>query len=588
MLAVAEGRLYEQALREIERLPIALRDEQRPAIQRRYRDPALAHLRDSQGADAPSLDYVAALIAYYEERYDDSVRHLDAIGGPGLAWFYEAALLRGEILGARATARRGMASPGQTAADLAASRRALAEAAAIGRSDPAVHVAQGELEQRALRLEIYGAGEIAVPFDAGIAAADRALAIDPDERAALALRVGLRRDAAEYRGNRGEDVTDLLASAVADARRVVELSPSESAAKLVLARAYRQWGEFRQGRSEDPSAQLQAALEATDSIPAGDRTYDSHVLVGLIHKVWADYQDDTGRDAEHHRSEAIDAYMRALRLNDRGVAAWLNLAINYYARARQPRNDAAEADLGRALEALERGRVLDPGSFVPYFYEGEVHALLAERKTARGIDPAPDRALALAAYRNGLTINPRLPHLYNGIASVQSWAAQDAMDHGRDPTELLRQAYDAAAQAIAVAPDQGYGYNNLGDVVVRRAVFERAQGRDPRPAAREAIRAFTQALERIPADPTFLLNLGEIHSLVAAYDLAQARDPRESLVLARRSIERALARDATLARGKRLLAEVHALEARWGAQSGRRAVASPPDPAQRTASAGPP
>jgi tetratricopeptide (TPR) repeat protein len=183
--------------------------------------------------------------------------------------------------------------------------------------------------------------------------------------------------------------------------------------------------------------------------------------------------------AEHHRTQAIDAYKRALRLNDRGVAAWLNLAINDYERARQPRNDDAEADLGRALEALERGRVLDPGSFVPYFYEGEVHALLAERKTARGIDPAPDRALALAAYRKGLTINSRLPHLYNGIASVQSRAAQDAMDHGRDPTELLGQAYDAAAQAIAVAPDQGYGYNNLGDVLARRAVFERAQGRDP-------------------------------------------------------------------------------------------------------------
>jgi len=562
MLALAEGRLYQQALREIERLPGALRDEQRQAIQRRYRDPALAHLRGSQGADAPSLDYVAALIAYYEERYDDALGRLDAIGGQGLAWFYEALLLRGEILGARAMARRATASPGQTAADLAAGRRALAEAAAIGRSDPAVHVAQGEIEQSALRIEIYGAGEIAAPFDAGIAAADRALAIDPDDLAALALRVGLQRNVAEYRGNRGEDVTDLLTGAVADARRAIELSPSDPAEKLVLARAYRQWGEFRQGRSEDPSAQLQAALDATDSIPEGDRTYDSHVQVGLIHKVWADYQDGTGQDAEHHRTQAIDAYTRALRLNDRGVAAWLNLAINDYERARQPRNGDAEADLKRALEALERGRVLDPGSFVPYFYEGEIHARLAERKTARGIDPAPDRALALAAYRKGLTINPRLPHLYNGIASVQVEAAQDAMDHGREPNELFRQAYDAAAQAIAVAPDQGYGYNNLGDVLARRAVFERAQGRDPRPAAHEAIRAFTQALERIPADPTFLLNLGEIHSLIAAYELAQARDPRESLALARQSIERALARDATLGRGKRLLAEVHALEAR--------------------------
>jgi serine/threonine-protein kinase len=559
MLALAEGRLYQQALREIERLPGAQRDEQRRAIQRRYRDPALSHLRDSVGADVPSLDYVAALIAYYEERYDDALRRLDAIGGPGLAWFYEAPLLRGEVLGARTMARRATASRDQTAADLASGRRALAEAAAIGRSDPAVHVAQGELEQRGLRLEIYGAGEIAAPFDAGIAAANRALAIDPDDLAALALRFGLRRHVAEYRGNRGEDVTELLTGAVADARRVVELSPSNPAAKLVLARAYRQWAEFRQGRGEDPGTQLHAALEVMDSIAVGDRTYEAHVLVGLIHKVWADHETDA--EAEHHRSQAIDAYTRALRLNDRGVEAWLNLGINYYGRAEQPRNRNAEADLSRALEALERGCALDPGSFVPYFYEGEVHALLAERKKARGLDPAPDRARAIEMYRKGLTINPQLPHLYNGISIVEVQEARDAMDHGRDPTELLDQAYDAAAQAIAVAPDQGYGYNNLGDVLIRRAAFERAQGRDPRPAAREAIRALTQALDRFPAEPMFLLNLGESHSLVAAYELDQARDPGDSLVLARRNIEDALARDATLDGGNRLLTEIDALQA---------------------------
>src|SRR5262249_7953657 len=163
-------------LREIERLPSGQRDEQRRAIQRRYRDPALAHLRGSEGADAPSLDYVAALIAYYEERYDDALGRLDAIGDPGLAWFYEVPLLRGEARVGGRFGGRGPVPPGRPAAAPAAGRRALAEAAAIGRSDPAVPVAQGELEQRALRLELYGAGEIAVPFDAGIAAADRALA----------------------------------------------------------------------------------------------------------------------------------------------------------------------------------------------------------------------------------------------------------------------------------------------------------------------------------------------------------------------------------------------------------------------------
>jgi eukaryotic-like serine/threonine-protein kinase len=569
MLALAEGRLYQQALRDIERLPPALRDEQRQAIQRRYRDPALAHLRSSQGADAPSLDYVAALIAYYEERHDDALRRLDAIGGQGLAWFYEAPLLRGEILGARAMASRAKVSPDQTAADFAAGRRALAEAAASGRSDPAVHVAQGELEQRALRVEMYGAGEIAAPFDAGIAAAGRALAIDPDDVAALTLRVGLQRNAAEYRGNLGEDVTALLSSAVVDARRAVELAPSESGAKLVLASAYRQWGEFRGKRGEDPSTQLEAALRVTDSIAPREWTYSTHVLVGLIHKVWTDYQDLTGQDAEDHRTRTIDAYTQALRLNDRGADAWQNLGITYFARATAPHSHDAEADLARALKALERGSALEPGSYVPYFYQGEVYRVLAECKQARGADPAPDRDRAIERYGEGLKVNRKSPHLYNGISVVQAGAAEDAVAHGRDPTAFLDQASDAAARAIDVAPDQGDGYNNLGDALVLRATFERAQGRDPRPAAREAIHAFTQALDRNPGVPTYSLNLGESYRVIGGYEIDHSRDPGDSLALARRHLEHALARDPTLSDGQRLLAEVGELEARLSRRSGR-------------------
>src|SRR5262249_13297302 len=157
-------------------------DERRGAIERRYRDPALAHLRESEGADVPSLDYVAALVAYYEGQFDDALRRLDAIdGGPaGLARFYEAPLCRGAILRARAMAHWTTATPAQAAADLDVGRRAFAAAAAIGRSDPAVYTALGALESSALYLEIYGGGEVAAPFDRGIEAAGRALAILPD------------------------------------------------------------------------------------------------------------------------------------------------------------------------------------------------------------------------------------------------------------------------------------------------------------------------------------------------------------------------------------------------------------------------
>ncbi len=580
-LALAEGHRYQRGLREIERLPREQREDARRAVEQRHRDPALAALRGSIGADVPSLAYVAALVAYYEARFDDALARLDTIdadGGAGLAWFYEAPLLRGEILHARAMARRGSAAPAQTAADLSAARRAFAAAASIGRSDPAVHLAQGELEASALQLEIYGGGAVAGPFERGVAAADLALAIAPDQLAALGLRVALRRQLAEYRGNRGEDVTALLTAAAADARRAVELAPARSDARLALARVYRQWGDVRLARGEDPTSQLRMAIGIAEAIAPADRDYDAEVVIGLGHKVWADYQDQIGEDADLHRSQAIAAYLAAIAKNDRRSSAWLNLGINHYARGAQPRRPAAaaEADLGEALAAIDRGRALDPGSFVPWFYQGEIFAQLARRKQARGADPAPDWSRALDAYRQGLAINPRLPHLHNGISLVQVQQARDAADHGRDPLPLLAAAQAAAAQAVAVAPDQGHGYNNVGDVLAQRAAYQRARGEDPRPAAREAIRAFGQALERIPTEPTFLRNLAAIHHLVAAYELDHALDPRAHLALAQQRIDQALARDPTQAEAKRLRAELAGLAARWPVRRARAGQAAPP------------
>jgi serine/threonine-protein kinase len=108
-LALVQGRLYQRALREIERsdLPKERRVQRRRDIEQRYREPALRYLRESSGPEVLSPAYVAALIAFYENRFDDALAQLDAIdhGSDGRAWSYEVPLLRGEILHARVEVR---------------------------------------------------------------------------------------------------------------------------------------------------------------------------------------------------------------------------------------------------------------------------------------------------------------------------------------------------------------------------------------------------------------------------------------------------------------------------------------------------
>ncbi len=80
-LALVIGHLYQEQLLEAERIQSpAQREARKRAIERSYRDPALAYLKQGEGADVPSREYVAALLSFYEDHLDDALKHLDAVG----------------------------------------------------------------------------------------------------------------------------------------------------------------------------------------------------------------------------------------------------------------------------------------------------------------------------------------------------------------------------------------------------------------------------------------------------------------------------------------------------------------------------
>ncbi len=539
-LALAMGHLYQEELHELERISDKdRREEQRRKIEQQYRDPALEYLKQSAGADVPSAAYVAALVAFYEGRHDDALVQLDAVGG-GLPWFYEAPALRGDVLEARAARRWGAGDREGALADFEAGRRAYATAASIGESAPAVHEAMGELEYAAMQMEINGKGEAEAPFAGGVAATARALAAMPDHYASLVLKARLYRSLAGYKSDRGGAIDDLLTKAVADAERAMAIAPSLPAARLELARIYRQWGDDRQRKYQDPREQLRRSVEIYEGIAPEDRDYDYESNLGLAFKVWADYEDSIGADAEANRGKAIAAYTKAMAQDDRAVATLINLGINYFTRGSRPRAKDPDGDFGQAIAMLDKAIARNPKHVVPYYCEGETYRTAAKRKRTHGGDPWPDFAKAMERYEQGLAINPKLPHLHNGVGGVLHDQARQAWDEGRDPDPLLEKARAAFERAIAAAPDMGDGYGNLGLSFCLKAEFDRVRGRDPTAGAEAAAAALGESLQRIPGNPQFLGTLGWARAILAARALEQGHDPGPHLDEASDAVRRAL------------------------------------------------
>jgi tetratricopeptide (TPR) repeat protein/predicted Ser/Thr protein kinase len=568
-LALVMGHLYQQGLVAAERIDQkVLREAKHREIEQQYRDPALTYLAASQGAEVPSTEYVAALVAFYEGHLDQALHHLDAIGA-GLPWFYEAAELRGDILLARALSLRDRGEREQARRDFEAGRETYAAAGAVGESVPALYVALGELEYAAMVMELYGQGDVTSAFGRAVAATTHALAIMPDHYGALVLEARAHRSMAEYQASHGGDTEALLKKAIADAERAVAGSPARPAGRLALARIYRQWGDVRQGKSQDPSDQLAKAVATSEGIAVEDRDAGYYGNLGLVFTIWADYEDQVGRDAQVNRSRSIDAFARAIQANDKLDDVWINLGINYFMRASQPRAKDADGDLTHALHALDQARALNPKHVVPYFYEGEIYKLIAERARSRGIDAGPDLVRALDVYRGGLAINPKLPHLHNGIGLVRMDQAREAWDRGTDPEPLLDEARAAFEQAIAVAPDLGFGHNNLGELLALRAGLQRARDEDPSESVRASVAALNQAIQRMPDSPMCWANLGKVYASLAAYEVDHGRDPRTSLVEASAAIGKALEKNPKDAPAHHYLGEMRGLLARFRAQRGQ-------------------
>jgi serine/threonine-protein kinase len=287
--------------------------------------------------------------------------------------------------------------------------------------------------------------------------------------------------------NKGEDVEPLLAKALEAAEAAQALAPSRLESRMELMQDAWQWALSLQLRGLDPGERLREAIALSEGFAERDKTYRVHNLVGLIFKAWADHEDQKGLDSLAHRGAEIQAYERAIRLDERLPDAWINLGIAYFTRATNARAAAPEGDLERATRALDKAQALNPQHVVPYFYAGLVHERQGRRRASRGEDPRPELALALEQYRKGLAINPTLPVLLNGVGNVLSAQAQEEWNRGGDPFPLLEQARASLEQAVAVAPKQGIGYNNLGEVQAWRARYLRARGQDPGPSVRAAV-----------------------------------------------------------------------------------------------------
>lgn len=452
-LGLAYGRVYElerQALSMIadpEEKKLRLQQ-----LQTRYRDPALEFLHRGAAAGARSADYGKALIAWYEGDLERA-RTLAKQAIQNNPWLYEAVVLIGDTRREEARDARRSGQAEQAVAGYENAEQAYRQAATIGQSDITPLVRTCVMARDHLRLIMYGTGSNPEPvFEAGRAACDQAIAINPQAVQPLAQQANLALVWGQVAEEQGEDPRPIYRQVIDSAKHAIQLDPQYASSYFVAGTAYQRIA---------------------------------------IHQFY--YADENPLDA---LAEAIRYYQRTGQVDKNRNDILNELGNVYSARAEYIATHGAGdpmPDFLVAVEQFQAGIKRNPRKLIIQSNLAYNYTLIANYEIKQGRDPRPWFDKAFALYRGILDQNPNLLLARINVSATAVYRGNYARDMGADPRPWWQQAIMQADKVVAADPKNYIAWANLGEVQAEMAQYLEDKGEDPVSAARRAVAAAREA-----------------------------------------------------------------------------------------------
>jgi serine/threonine-protein kinase len=518
VLGLALGKLYEQEIDRAQRIADKhTREERKKEAERSYRDPALLHLRQSNGTQVESKTYIDALVALYEKRYEEALaKAADAM--KAAPWLYEAKKLEGDARFALGMLAKDEGRTDDARGEFAKSISAYNIAADIARSDGILHEALAEAWIQVLELDVLQGRLNKEPFEAALSACAQALKANP-------------------------------ASANAYTKR---------------GRAQWQWSKDQINHSVDPRPILEGAIEsgiaALRSAPEDGITWD---MIGNSQINIARYQQEIGQDPFPALSEATKSFDEAIKYQPTLAWAWNDAGNVWVVRAaiQAERGIDPRASIDLGSKSFARAATLDPA----YFFPHTNNALLTQAGDAYelmfGRDPAGYVEQGIDSSNRAIQMQPRSGKGY----ARRAWALRDLAHYellsGHDPTNTLTRAEDDIRISLADLAGLAWVHQTYGEIHHLRALYQIRSGTDASLALEHGRASLRHAIEIDPAASDFRVDLARLEITAARYAATKGENPALSLANARAALEPTLQAKAQRADALAAMAEIHALRA---------------------------
>ena len=537
-LGLVIGRQYEDALERVRDVHESeLRRIYLDDVVTRYREPAKNYLEVGRQAETVSVEYVEALIDFYEERYESALEKLADVQ-LRLPWLYEASIAEGKVLQRMADLRFEESRLEEALALYRKAEAALNRAMESAASDPRIYPELCRLMSTRIEAELdWSIPPGADAFAEHLDVCDRGLEVDPlSSRAhrASALAHELKARVLVDRSWEPEQAEVALSMAEELAAEAVRLQPYEADGHTTLARVQMTRGRLSElvGDASSGLSTYMAAgqsLEHAIALTSGPKD-PLRMQLAINHQLVAAAQGRLWRPADESWRQAIQLIREELERAPRSFTlqcelgnAEIGLA---YELQRQGRTTSAALD--RAEAAFERCLELNPKYHWAYIGLADVADTrgLAECISGEAHSERPARARDLVD--EVLSLDPGFEGGELRKISYWSTEAHCRLMLGKSPARALRAMSELADQAQERGHNVEFWRNFIGTLQLRRWLALGApEGSREQVALRSALDRLRERDQSISEEASISRRLYRIDQLLwmaeAAWELG--RDP---------------------------------------------------------------
>jgi serine/threonine-protein kinase len=522
-----------------------LREARKKEIEKTFREPAVHFLLQAGQIRDKSQNYIAALIAFYEKKYQKALGILQSAmknTQEGTPWLYETIILEGNIYLAIGREKTNYEEAMEI---FSRAEQAYQQVIKIGESDIRGYVGLSRVLERKIRLTLHAKGGDLQPLvDKVIAQCQKALQIDPELADIYVMKSSVYRWLGRYQIFTGKNPITAFNLSEEAAQNAIKLQDDNFEAYTLIGITNRHKAEYQMDHGEDPTGAFQlAAWNFNKAIELNPTYMEAYNGMGNVYVRRSQYEMSQGKDPDASLEKAISTLKNALSINPNWVNLYNGLAATLWVKGGilTAQGKDARPSFLEAIQSLEKAIEINPS--IVHFYSnlGFVYMDLGRYELNYGFAPTDTLNKALAYFEKAVEINPEGNELYIGLVSVSSIQTKYNYMTGKNGAKLVSQAADYFKRGLQVNPNTPLLYIRMAESYITQARYQLEHNYSPSNMLKQAENLLKKAKTINPKNSEIFVLEGEISLLKARWRLENQQNPELFFRKAESSLKQAAA-----------------------------------------------